>query len=277
MMEDVSPVLVAIVGASGVVAGGLGSLLGLGGGVFLVPLLVLGLGLPMPQAVAISLTTVVATSSVVAARVTGQHLINLRLGMLLEVATAAGGLLGGLTATSLTPATLQRLFAIVMVAIAGVTLARRNRRNVHFEHDADPGRLGGRFADPQSGREVTYRVKRLPLALLGSFVAGNLSSLLGIGGGVLKVPLLNAWCGVPLRVAAATSALMIGVTAVPGAIIYFGNGQLRPALAAAAVLGVQAGAPLAVRLGLRLTDKSLSLLLVAVMLMVAASMIVGVR
>jgi uncharacterized membrane protein YfcA len=276
-MADVSALLVLIVGLSGVVAGALGSLLGLGGGVFLVPLLVLGLGLPMPQAVAISLTTVVATSSVVAARITGQHLINLRLGMLLEVATAAGGLLGGLTATSLSPQALQRLFAVVMVAIAGVTGARRNRRNVRFDSDADPGRLGGRFPDPESGREVSYRVKRLPVAMVGSFVAGNLSSLLGIGGGVLKVPLLNAWCGVPLRVAAATSALMIGVTAVPGAIIYFGNGQLRPALAAAAVLGVQAGAPLAARLGLKLTEKALSLLLVTVMLLVALSMFLGVR
>jgi uncharacterized membrane protein YfcA len=276
-MLDVSPLLVLIVGLAGIVAGGLGSLLGLGGGVFLVPLLVVALGLPMPQAVAISLTTVVATSSVVASRVTGRHLINLRLGMLLEVATAAGGLLGGLTAMALTPLLLQYLFAAVMLFIAAVTLARRNRRNVQLATDADPGWLGGRFHDPQSGRVVTYRVKRLPLALAGSFVAGNLSSLLGIGGGVLKVPLLNAWCGVPLRVAAATSALMIGVTAVPGAIIYFGNGQLRPALAAAAVLGVQAGAPLAARLGLALTDKALSLLLVGVMLFVAASMLLGVR
>jgi uncharacterized membrane protein YfcA len=276
-MLDVSPLLVLIVGLAGIVAGGLGSLLGLGGGVFLVPLLVVALGLPMPQAVAISLTTVVATSSVVASRVTGRHLINLRLGMLLEVATAAGGLLGGLTALALTPLMLQYLFAAVMLFIAAVTLARRNRRNVQLASDADPGWLGGRFPDPQSGRVVTYRVKRLPLALAGSFVAGNLSSLLGIGGGVLKVPLLNAWCGVPLRVAAATSALMIGVTAVPGAIIYFGNGQLRPALAAAAVLGVQAGAPLAARLGLALTDKALSLLLVGVMLFVAASMLLGVR
>jgi uncharacterized membrane protein YfcA len=276
-MLDVSPLLVLIVGLAGIVAGGLGSLLGLGGGVFLVPLLVVALGLPMPQAVAISLTTVVATSSVVASRVTGRHLINLRLGMLLEVATAAGGLLGGLTAMALTPLMLQYLFAAVMLFIAAVTLARRNRRNVQLASDADPGWLGGRFADPQAGRVVTYRVKRLPLALAGSFVAGNLSSLLGIGGGVLKVPLLNAWCGVPLRVAAATSALMIGVTAVPGAIIYFGNGQLRPALAAAAVLGVQAGAPLAARLGLALTDKALSLLLVGVMLFVAASMLLGVR
>ena len=85
------------------------------------------------------------------------------------------------------------------------------------------------FYDPESGCVVTYRIKRLPLALVASFIAGNLSSLLGIGGGVIKVPVLNAWCGMPLRAAAATSALMIGVTATGGAIIY-----LRPRRPAAA-------------------------------------------
>ena len=88
---------------------------------------------------------------------------------------------------------------------------------------------------------MTYRVKRLPLAVVASFVAGNVSSLLGIGGGIIKVPVLNAWCGIPLRAAAATSAFMIGVTATAGAVIYYGRGQLEPALAAAAVLGVQLG------------------------------------
>ncbi len=88
---------------------------------------------------------------------------------------------------------------------------------------------------------VTYRVKRLPAALAASFVAGNVSSLLGIGGGIIKVPVLNAWCGTPLRAAAATSAFMIGVTATAGAVIYYGHGQLIPVLAAAAVLGVQLG------------------------------------
>src|SRR5207302_372916 len=101
--------------------------------------------------------------------------------------------------------------------------------------------LGGRFHDDESGRQVSYRVKRVPLAMIASFVAGNLSSLLGIGGGFIKVPVLNAWCGVPMRAAAATSAFMIGVTATSGAVIYYGQGQLQPAFAAVAVLGVQIG------------------------------------
>src|SRR4029450_6233416 len=133
----------------------------------------------------------------------------------------------------------------------------------------DPGLLGGQFDDPQSGGVVTYRVKRLPLAMIASFVAGNVSSLLGIGGGVIKVPVLNAWCGVPLRVAAATSAFMIGVTATPGAIIYYGRGQLIPALAAAAVLGVQLGSWRALRLAPKVPAKWLKLLMAVVLGIVA--------
>jgi len=113
----------------------------------------------------------------------------------------------------------------------------------------------------------------MPLALCASFVAGNVSSLLGIGGGVIKVPVLNAWCGVPLRAAAATSAFMIGVTAAAGAIIYFGNHQLIPALAAAAVLGVQAGSAAGMRVSSRASTRSLNLLLASVLLAVSLSML----
>jgi uncharacterized membrane protein YfcA len=136
----------------------------------------------------------------------------------------------------------------------------------------DPGLLGGQFDDAQSGGVVTYRVKRLPLALIASFVAGNVSSLLGLGGGVIKVPVLNAWCGIPLRAAAATSAFMIGVTATAGAIIYYGNGQLIPVLAAAAALGVQAGSWLGLRIGERASNRALKLVMATVMIVVAVIM-----
>ena len=108
-------------------------------------------------------------------------------------------------------------------------------------------------------------------------MAGNVSSLLGLGGGVIKVPVLNAWCGIPLRAAAATSAFMIGVTATAGAIIYYGNGQLVPSLAAAAVLGVQAGSWLGLRIGERASNKALKLVMAAVMIVVAVIMAVRGR
>lgn len=238
----ITPVLqlVGVMGA-GAVAGGLGALLGIGGGVFLVPFLNLFLGFSFHEAVATSLVTVIATSSAVSARAAGRQLINLRLGMLLEVATAAGGLTGGLTVRMLPERTLQGIFAIVALLIAFVMIARLERRNVMREAAADPGRLGGRYFEQESGGMVTYRVRRLPVALAVSAVAGNLSTLLGIGGGILKVPALNAWCGVPLRAAAATSALMIGVTAVAGVPLLYAEGYIIEIIAAATVLGVLAG------------------------------------
>jgi uncharacterized membrane protein YfcA len=271
-MPVVSFALAAIIFVSGAAAGGVGALLGIGGGVFLVPLLNVALGLPLRNAAAISLTTVIATSSSVSAGRSGEQLINLRLGMVLEVATVAGSLLGGLTAHLFSETTLQRLFGIVTALAAVAVLARVNRRNVLRDTSIDPGLLGGRYYEDESGGIVTYRVKRLPVGLLASFVAGNVSSLLGIGGGVLKVPALNAWCGIPMRVAAATSAFMIGVTATGGAIIYLGRGDLPPLAAAPAVLGVQLGSLLGLRLVDRLPSKSLKILLVVVLLVVAALM-----
>ena len=121
---------------------------------------------------------------------------------------------------------------------------------------------------------VTYRVKRLPLAITASFLAGNISSLLGIGGGIIKVPVLNAWCGVPLRAAAATSAFMIGVTATAGAVIYYEHGQLVPSLAAAAVLGVQLGSWGGMRFGQHAPAKWLKIMMAAVLIIVSVLMFV---
>jgi hypothetical protein len=261
-----------VVFVAGVVAGGLGAALGIGGGVFLVPFLNLAVGMPVNSAAAISLSTVIATSSSVSAGRAGQQLINLPLGMVLEVATVAGSLLGGLTAQMFTESTLQRLFGIVAAVTGLAMLGRLDRRNVLLDPSAVPGRLGGRFYDEESGGMVAYRPKRLPLALSASFLAGNVSAWLGIGGGIIKVPVLNAWCGVPLRVAAATSALMIGVTATTGAIIYYGHGDLEPLSAAPAVLGVQLGSWLGLRTGTLVSAKWLKMLLAGVLFVVAVLM-----
>ncbi|OFW11706.1 MAG: hypothetical protein A3H96_03275 [Acidobacteria bacterium RIFCSPLOWO2_02_FULL_67_36] len=263
-----TPVLVLIVMAAGAVAGALGALLGIGGGVFLVPFLNIGLGLPYEISIATSLMTVIATSSAVSAGTTGKNLINLRLGMLLEVGSAAGGLIAALTLEYLTKRQLYFIFAGVTVAISAIMVSRLDRRNV-MPPSVDPGVLGGRFID-ETGHEVVYRTKRLPVALAASFFAGNISGILGIGGGILKVPALNAWCGVPMRAAAATSALMIGVTAVSSVPVYYARGFINPPLAAAAVLGVLAGSRAGLHFAGRSRARWLKLLMASVLLAVSA-------
>ena len=272
-MPPITALLVFIIFAAGVVAGGLGGVLGLGGGVFLVPFLHLALGFPLRSAAAISLATVIATSSTATAGRAGKHLINLRFGMVLEVATVAGGLAGGLTAQLFAESTLERLFGVMAIVVAVVVLSRLNRRNV-LHASVDPGRLGGAFYEAESGGMVTYRIKRLPAALAASFLAGNVSSLLGLGGGIIKVPVLNAWCGMPMRAAAATSAFMIGVTATGGAIIYFGRGDL-PALAAApAVLGVRLGSAVGLRWSQRASARWLKMLMAGILVVVGVVMFI---
>jgi uncharacterized membrane protein YfcA len=265
--------LALIIFGAGVLAGGMGGLLGLGGGVFLVPFLHLVLGFPLKSAAAISLATVIATSSSVTAARAGEHLINLRFGMVLEVATVAGSLLGGVTAQIFAESTLERLFGVVAFAVAFVMLGRINRRNI-LASSVDPGRLGGAFYDAESGTMVSYRIKRLPVALAASFVAGNVSSLLGLGGGIIKVPVLNAWCGIPMRAAAATSAFMIGVTATGGAIIYYGHGDLPPLAAAPAVLGVQLGTALGLSWAQRASTNWLKILMAIILGIVAVAIFV---
>src|SRR6185436_18286988 len=170
LLNPLNPVLALIIFAAGCVAGVMGITLGLGGGIFLVPFLTLALGFPLKSAAAISLATVIATSCAVTARRAGNQLINLRFGMLLEVATTFGSLLGGITAQLVAETALQRLFGIVAFAIALVTVSRLHRRNVIADPEIDIGRLGGRFYEEESGGVVAYRIKRVPLALFASFI-----------------------------------------------------------------------------------------------------------
>jgi len=258
---------------AGIAAGGLGTIVGVSGGVFLVPMLIVLLGLPFQQAAGISLMTVIATSGAIAAGRAGQGLINVRLGMLLEIGSASGALLGGLAAYHLfSERALSLLFAACTGAIGITTLARLNKRNA-LDPAAEPGRLGGRYVEARSGREIVYRTKRLPVGVVTWFLAGNLAGLLGIGGGVIKTPSLTMWCGVPLRAAAATSGFMMGVTAVASVPLYYARGAVVPQFAAAAVLGVLLGAAAGLKVSDRLRVRWLKIVLAVVLFLVSAVMI----
>lgn len=250
---------------AGGVAGCFGALLGLGGGVFLIPFLNIGLGLPMTVSSGISLMTVMATSSIVAAGSANRTVINLRLGIMLQIPAVAGGLIGAEIVGGLSQRTLATIFAGVTGFIAVVMLTRLDRRNVILDTSVVPGPLGGSYFDDESGRRIVYRLKRLPTALSISFSGGVLSGLLGIGGGILQVPALNAWCGVPMRAAAATTAAMIGVTALGAAPIYYARDRIVAPLAAAAVLGVLAGSRAGMWMSPRARARSLKLLMALVL------------
>lgn len=266
------PLHLLLVIALGFLSGTLGALLGLGGGLFMVPALTWIFAMPVRQAAGIGLMTVIATSGAVSTETVRLGVVNTRLGMLLLVGASLGGLAGGITAQHVSEATAALVFAVTTGAIAVITAVRLDHRNVIDDPSAQPNAYGGRFHDPDLGREVVYRTKRLPLAIAASIVAGNISGLLGLGGGLLQVPALNLWCGVPIRVASATSAFLIGLTAAASAPIYFAHGQVDGHYAAASVIGVLAGARWGVQFGAAQRVRHLKKLLATVLALVSALM-----
>lgn len=276
--------------AGGMAAGVFGSLLGLGGGVLLVPLLTLGFGLPLREAVGVSLVAVIVTSSASAAVYLERHVANLRLGMTLELFSASGALVGGVVAFALSDQLLAGLFTILLMYTA-LTMARKPEEAssaVPASIEAD----GGVDADVDTPTSVVaaardaaadltggpgpgsppYVVRNLRWGIIGSLFAGLVSALLGIGAGIVKVPLMNLAMGVPLRVATATSNLMIGITAAASAIIYLLRGGIDPYVAGPTAVGVFLGASLGSRTVHRVDVRVLRLLFIAVLLVTAWQM-----
>ena len=253
-----------------------GAVLGTGGGVFLIPILVLAFGLPMHLAVGTSILCVIATSSAVASVNVERGTANMRLGMTLEIGTSLGAISGGLLAAWLSEPILETVFAVVLLPTAALMWRGKGERShdapaaVPTEEADSTGVLGAKYRDPQLGRDVIYRIQRLWAGLSISFVAGIMSGLLGIGGGVFKVPALVLFCGVPIRAAAATSNFMIGVTAAASAFLYFGRGEVQPLTTAAVALGVLAGSAVGTSVsrfvGGRVLERIFAVLLVAVAL-----------
>lgn len=254
---------------TGALTGLVGSLLGLGGGVFLVPLLTLVFGLPIRSAVAASLVCVIATATASATTGLRRGLVNVRLGLVLELATSVGGIFGGLLAASLSTRALYGLFAGTLAVMGAVVALRSGRRNV-LDSNEDPGPLGGRLLEGENA--FVYRPTRLGLGMVASWVAGAVSGLLGVGGGIVKVPVLNAFCGIPIRVAAATSTFMIGVTASASAFIYLARGDVMLPVTAAVALGALPGSLAGSQLSHRAEPRSLKILMAVVLLVVAAQM-----
>lgn len=245
-----------LMAAFGAVAGLLGSLLGVGGGVFLVPALVLWCGVDLPHAVSAGLVAVIASSSAAGTVNVGRGTANMRLGMVLEPATVLGALTGGFSAALIPARGLIALFSALLAAITVLLWRRREEADDESGSNAAAGVLAASYHDSASGRDVSYSIVRLPTALATSFVAGNLSGLLGIGGGVLKVPVLHLYCGMPMKASAATSNLMVGVTAAAGAAVYLSRGAFEPAVTAAVTLGVLGGSEFGSRINRRVKDAS---------------------
>ncbi|MBN1319524.1 MAG: sulfite exporter TauE/SafE family protein [Thermoleophilia bacterium] len=265
-------ILLALVGLLG---GAFGSMVGLGGGVFIVPALTLFLDVPVHSAIGASLVAVVATSTAGSITYVREELANLRLGTIIETSLTLGALTGGLVGSALGKEALSGIFGGVMVLVSIYMGLRRRTPSAAPAEQVDLGQLGSRYRDRDLDREVRYRVKRLPLGLFTGLVAGNVSGLLGVGGGFLTVPALRLGMEVPMRAAVATSSLMLGVTACAGAVVYFARGMVEPVVVVPVVLGVTVGALVGSRVALKLRSSVLTVILAVVLFALAVQMLLA--
>ncbi|MDQ1497122.1 MAG: uncharacterized protein QOI86_462 [Actinomycetota bacterium] len=267
--------------ALSVAAGGLGSLLGLGGGIIVVPALTLLLHVDIRFAIGASIVSVIATSSGAAAAYVRDGMTNLRVAMFLELGTTAGALSGAYLAGVVPVRTLYLVFGVVM-GYSALAMFRKRHADlavaVPVDALADRLALHSSYVDEALGREIHYPVTGSTIGLGLMYVAGVVSGLLGIGSGALKVPAMDLAMRLPIKVSTATSNFMIGVTAAASAGVYFARGQVDPFVAGPVAMGVLTGALGGSRLLGRLQSSFIRKVFVAVLLWVSLEMLLkGVR
>ena len=259
-----------------VAAGVLGSLVGLGGGVLIVPLLTLVFGFPIYFAIGASIISVIATSSGAGAAYVKDGITNLRVGMFLEIATTTGAIAGALVAGLLAQNALSVIFGVILVISSAPLFFRIGEdapQGVTNDRLANWLRLNDAYRDHRRQQDVAYNVTRTWLGAAMMLVAGLISGLLGIGSGTFKVLALDEAMRLPIKVSSTTSNFMIGVTAAASAGIYFSRGDIPPLMAAPVALGILVGALAGARVLARLSNRLLRGLFLAVVLVAAAEMI----
>lgn len=265
--------LIAFAGA--LLAGLLGALTGLGGGVVIIPLLTLGLGVDIHYAIGASLISVMATSSGAAAAFVREGYTNIRLGMFLEVATTLGAAIGGAYLSTILPVNvIAVIFGAVLLFSAYMTTRKKGGQiqTVPISEAAARWSLNGNYPDGKQGI-INYKVQRIwgGFSMMG--IAGLLSGLLGIGSGVVKVLAMDQIMKVPFKVSTTTSNFMIGVTAAASAVIYFQRGYIQAPIAAPVMIGVLIGAMVGAKLLVKLQSKYLRIGFAVVVVYLAFQMI----
>ncbi|MCL9759672.1 sulfite exporter TauE/SafE family protein [Frankia sp. AiPa1] len=267
---------ITVITAVCVASGALGSLLGLGGGTFIVPILTLAFGLDVRLAIGASLISVVAGSAAASPRYLDEGFANLRVAVTLEVATVVGAVAGALIAGHLGTHVLFTVFGIVLAFSAAQMLRNRQDRSgatapVPGDRLADILMLHGSVTD--GGRRRAYQVTRTATGLTMMTAAGTVSGLLGIGSGAMKVPAMDLAMRLPLKVSTATSNLMIGVTGAASAVVYLQRGDVVPTLAGAVAIGTVLGARLGSRLLAVVPTGTLRAIFLVVLLVISVQML----
>ena len=262
------------IGLAALVAATLGSMLGLGGGVFLVPILTLFFDIDPHVAVGASAICVVSNSVVGSTTHIRSGFTNLRLAMVLQVTTALGAIVGALIALRVDAEVISIVLGIVLVYSAATMLRQRRVTPPPVPADApDPWQLRTTFVDPANGASLDYLPQRLETGMVVSGGAGVISGMTGIGGGAIQVPLMNLLMKVPVKAAAGTSAFMVGLTAVATSAVFFAHDEIDPSVVVPAMVGIFLGAKVGSQITRRLPTHRLILVFVAVLAYLGASMV----
>lgn len=258
------------------VAGFTGAILGLGGGIILIPFLTLAIHLPIQEAIGVSIVSVIATSSGAAIAYVRDKITNIRIGMFLETATTLGAVTGAFIAGLLNAKMLYFIFSIFMFYSAFNMFKSRHSEtsgDVKTHPMAVKLKLNGKYFDQLLNKTVSYQVAGVYPAYIVMYIAGILSGLLGIGGGAFKVLGMDMFMKLPIKVSTSTSNFMIGVTAAASAGVYFSRGDINPSAAGPVALGVLIGAHFGSIALHRISNKHLRVLFIPVLVIVAAQMI----
>jgi uncharacterized protein len=259
-------------------AGMLGGMLGMAAGIFVVPALTLFFGIDIRYAVGASLVSVIACSCGSAASAMENRLTNVRLAILLEIATTLGALTGVVLGGIFRSSVLLLLFSVILLVSAHQMFRKRTASSLAEDLEIPPDRwaaslrLNSSYPEPNTNQEIPYRVTRVWLGMILMYGAGAVSSLLGIGSGVLKVPAMDSALRLPIKVSSATSNFMIGVTAAASAGIYYVRGDILPKVAAPVALGSLCGAFLGAKILMRTSNDRIRTLFIFVLLALAAKM-----
>jgi uncharacterized membrane protein YfcA len=254
-----------------VAASALGGMLGMASGIFIVPILTIFGHVDIRIAIGASIVSVIACSCSSAAPFLKGRLTNVRLAIVLEIATTAGALSGVVLAGAIPTSYLFLIFGIILLLSAQQMLAKR-RNPALTSTPASTGRLDSSYPDRELGEDIAYRVERLPIGMILMYCAGLSSALLGIGSGVLKVPAMDSALRLPIKVSSATSNFMIGVTAAASASTYFVRGNIVGPIAGPIVLGSVVGALLGARFLISISNDRMRILFVIVLGALATQM-----
>ncbi|MDD5312890.1 MAG: sulfite exporter TauE/SafE family protein [Dehalococcoidia bacterium] len=260
---------------TGFVAGLIGAMIGVGGGILMVPMMTLVLGFPMQVAIGSSLISIVINACTATSVYIRSHVTNLKLALLLATTLVPGAFVGGMLASLFSSPVLSFLFGILLLYVAYTLIPKKPRKKPGPAENIEPVRekehashawLDGRYHDPAIDEDINYQAHHPGIGMLIGFFSGIISSLLGVGGGAINVPVMNLLMKVPIKAAIATSALLLCITTMTGSLIFAHNGYIYPFIVAPLIPGIYVGA----RLGASLAHRVRSAVLIRIFVVFVA-------